>query len=220
MSLNFNLYRYKAFGCMVLLNVLACSQSYAYQFLCETQAQHARPHYCKKQYNAEVAQLNQLYFSSNLVTNAPLRLLQDTQKMWRTRLNECKNKTCFSQQFDIRGEDLNAYSSLNQSLTQHFIQYRHGKIAQPHTYLQIHQLDQNKIKIEGWVYRNPNANAEKLTFAFLAYINNADKTQVTNNETTCQYKFDYQKALLHVSSTNHVAQKNCQRFAGVYRLYD
>ncbi|MHA3059820.1 A1S_1983 family putative colistin resistance protein [Acinetobacter sp. ANC 4636] len=217
MSLNFNLYTNKAFGCMVLLSVLACSSSYAYQPLCSNQS---HPNYCKTQYKTQVDQINKLYFTSNLVTNAPLRLLQDTQHMWHSRLKQCKNKSCFEQQFNLRAEDLNAYSALNQSLTQHFIKYHHGKIAQPQTYLQIHQLDQNKMKIEGWMYRNPNASLDKLSFAFLSYLNNTDKTKVTNNETTCRYQFNYQKTLLVVTSTNHVAKQNCQRFTGIYRLYD
>ncbi|WP_227539715.1 hypothetical protein [Acinetobacter sp. MB5] len=205
---------------MVLFSLLVCSPSYANTPLCQHQPHKSHPSYCKTQYKAEVQQINKLYLTSSLITNAPLRLLQDTQNMWRTRLSECKNKSCISQQFDLRSEDLNAYSSLNQSLTQHFIKYHHGQIAQPHTYLQIHQLDQNKIKIEGWVYRNPNASLDKLSFAFLSYLNNAKKTKVTNNETTCQYQFNYQKTLLQVTSTNHVTHKNCNRFTGTYRLYD
>lgn len=205
---------------MVLLNVLGSAHSYAYQPLCSQQSHHSKPSYCKNQYKTQIDQINKLYFTSNIITNAPLRLLQDTQEMWHMRLHQCKNKNCLEQQFDLRSEDLNSYSALNQSLTQHFIKYHHGQIAQPQTYLQIHQLDQDKIKIEGWMYRNPNASLEKLSFAFLAYLNNADKTKVTNNETACQYQFNYQKTLLVVTSTNHIAKQNCQRFAGVYRLYD
>ena len=220
MSLNFNLYSNKAFGCMVILSVFVCIQSSAEQPLCHSKLHQSRQLYCHTQYQSQVNQINQLYLNSNLVTNAPLQLLHDTQNMWQARLAQCKNKNCLEQQFDLRSEDLNAYSSLNQSLTQHFIKYHHGQIAQPQTYLQIHQLEQDKIKIEGWVYRNPNTSLDKLNFAFLAYLNNADKSKVTNNETACQYQFNYQKAVLVVTSTNHVNKKNCQRFTGIYRLYD
>ena len=42
------------------------------------------------------------------------------------------------------------------------------------------------------------------------------KNQIIDNEKKCQYQFDFQKALLIIKSE----QEGCERFTGIYRLYD
>lgn len=165
-------------------------------------------------------QLKQLLFTTNMTTNAPTRLIQDTQLLWQKRVEQCKTKRCIAQQFDARNEDLNTYGSLNQSLTQHFIKYQQGQIAQPQVHLQVHQLDQNRIKIEGTAYRNPNNNKAKQTISFLAYRNQDQKNEIINNETACKYTFNFQKAILTVSLLQTQPHKYCDRFVGTYQLYD
>ncbi|MFT4020625.1 MAG: hypothetical protein QM666_03810, partial [Acinetobacter sp.] len=115
---------------------------------------------------------------------------------------------------------LNAFSSLNQSLTQHFIKYESGKIAQQQVHLQVHQLDQDRIKIEGIAYRSPNNATERQTLSFMAYRNSENKNEVVNNETSCKYQFNFQKAILTVTLLKDQPKKFCDRFVGIYQLYD
>lgn len=156
------------------------------------------------------------YFTAFLITDAPVRLLQDTQQLWSTRLQQCKTLDCFKQQFDQRLDDLNIYISLNQSLTQHYLKFEQGQMAKQPIHLKIHQLTKDRIKIEGVAYRNPNNRAETQTIPFLAYTTTETKSQITDNEHDCKYNFNYSKAILTVSTE----QKGCERFSGIYRLYD
>lgn len=160
--------------------------------------------------------LTDQYFTAFLITDAPVRLLQDSQQLWATRLQQCKTLDCFKQQFEWRLDDLNVYISLNQSLTQHYIKFEQGQIAKQPVHLKIHQLTKDRIKIEGLAYRNPNNRTEKQTVPFLAYTTPETKNQITDNENDCRYEFNYSKAILAVSSQ----QKGCERFTGIYRLYD
>ena len=72
------------------------------------------------------------------------------------------------------------------------------------------------IKVEGIAYRNPNNKLDKQTIPFLAYSTTETKTEIINNESDCKYEFNYTKAYLMVKTE----QKNCDRFSGIYRLYD
>src|SRR5699024_1096559 len=74
-------------------------------------------------------ELGAQYFTAFLITDAPVRLLQDTQQLWANRLQQCKTLDCFKQQFEWRLDDLNIYISLNQSLTQHYIKFEQGQMA-------------------------------------------------------------------------------------------
>lgn len=171
---------------------------------------------CSQQYQEHRLKLNDKFLTAYLVTDAPLQLLHDTQKLWLGQIRKCKSKACFQQQFDARFDDLNFYTSMNQTLTQHYLKYEHGKLAAQPVHLQIHQLDKDRLKIEGIAYRSPNNRLETQTLSLLAYSTPNEKNQITDNEKMCQYQFDFQKALLVIKTE----QKGCERFAGIYRLYD
>lgn len=171
---------------------------------------------CSKQYDEQRLKVNNKFLTAYLVTDAPLQLLHDTQKLWLKQLQQCKSKNCYQQQFDVRLDDLNFYTSMNQTLTQHYLKYEHGQLAAQPIHLQLHQLDKDKLKIEGLAYRNPNNRLETQTLSLLAYSTPEQKNQIIDNEKKCQYQFDFQKALLIIKSE----QKGCERFTGIYRLYD
>ncbi|MEB3766307.1 A1S_1983 family putative colistin resistance protein [Acinetobacter sp. MD2] len=219
MHWKFALNRFKICQSLISLSlVLWATPSYAQKLVCPFKA---KPRLlCNAETLKQKQQLNQLLFNTYLSTNAPPRLIIDTQILWQKRIQQCKNKRCIQQQFETRSDDLNSYSSLNQNLTQHFIQYKNGQTADPQVHLQIHQLDQNRIKIEGIAYRNPNNHRNKQSVAFLAYQNQDQKNQVTNNETACQYGFNFQKAILTIRLIKNQPHQSCDRFVGNYRLYD
>lgn len=156
------------------------------------------------------------YLTALLVSDAPIRLLQDTQQLWLSRTQQCKQTRCYSQHIESRIDDLNLYTSLNQTLTQHYLKFEHGQMSRQPVHLKLHQLSKNSIKIEGIAYRNPNNRIETQAINFLAYTTPEDKNQVVDNEHDCSYTFNYTKALLIVSSS----QQGCERFNGVYRIYD
>ncbi|MCO8042457.1 hypothetical protein OC498_07830 [Acinetobacter bohemicus] len=156
------------------------------------------------------------YLTAFLITDAPLYLLKDTHQLWAKRIQQCKTLDCFKQQFELRLDDLNIYISLNQSLTQHYLKFENGYMAKQPVHLKIHQLSKDRIKIEGIAYRSPNNRPETQTVPFLAYSTPDTKTQIFDNEHDCKYQFRYDKAILKVSSP----QKGCERFNGIYRLYD
>lgn len=83
-------------------------------------------------------------------------------------------------------------------------------------HLQVHQLTKDKIKIEGIAYRNPNNKLETQTIPFLAYTTTEKKDEIIDNEHDCKYQFNFNKAILSVKTK----QKGCERFVGVYRVYD
>lgn len=171
---------------------------------------------CSEQLKNTREKLFEQYFTAYLVTDAPLRLLEDTQKLWQFRLEQCQKLSCFQQQLDSRLDDLNLFISLNQSLTQHYLKYEDGKIARPAVHLKVHQLSKDRIKIEGVAYRSPKNRLETQVIPFLAYTTPEQKTEITNNENDCKYSFHYEKAILSVNSQ----QASCERFVGIYRLYD
>ena len=101
-------------------------------------------------------------------------------------------------------------------MTQHYLKFEHGAIAKQPVHLQVHQLSKDKIKIEGIAYRSPNNRIETQTISFLAYTTPDQKQNITDNENNCHYQFNFQKAILSVKSES----KACNRFVGVYRVYD
>lgn len=171
---------------------------------------------CAKNFDETREKLTNHYMTAFLVSDAPVHLLEDTHTLWFKRLQQCKNSSCYQHQFDLRIEDLNFYTSLNQSLTHHYLKFEHGKIANPAVHLQVHQLTKDNIKIEGIAYRNPNNKLDTQTVSFLAYTTPEQKNKITDNEHNCKYQFDFNKAILSVKTT----QKGCERFVGVYRIYD
>ena len=134
----------------------------------------------------------------------PLQLLQDTQTLWLRQTQQCKTNSCIQQQFDVRGDDLNFYASLKQTLTQHYLKFENGHIASQPVHLQIHQLAKDKIKIEGLAYRNPNNRKETQTVSLMAYSSPEQKSEILDNEHNCKYKFDFQKALLIVKPSKRL----------------
>lgn len=171
---------------------------------------------CSKTFSESRKQLNNKYLSAYLVTDAPLQLLQDTQKLWSKHTQQCKSNTCIQQQSDLRTDDLNFYASLKQTLSQHYLKFENGHIAAQPVHIQVHQLAKDKIKIEGIAYRNPNNRKETQTISLMAYSSPEQKSEILDNEHNCKYQFNFQKALLNVKTQ----QKGCERFSGIYRLYD
>ncbi|MPW44780.1 A1S_1983 family putative colistin resistance protein [Acinetobacter guerrae] len=171
---------------------------------------------CSKNFMEARHELNNKFLVAYLISDAPIKLLYDTHSIWLNRLQQCKAQSCISQQFELREDDLNFYTSLNQSLTQHFLKFEHGKIAKQPIHLQVHQLTKDKVKIEGIAYRNPNNRNDSQTVPLLAYTAPDKKEQIFDNEHDCKYNFNFQKSILVVKTE----QKGCERFSGIYRLYD
>lgn len=200
----------------LFLSCISTSAVYALPIDCKHEDSALLKKLCSTPYKELRGQLNESYLTTYLVTDAPVRLVNDTHQLWLNRLSQCKTSDCLKQQFDIRLEDLNFYTSMNQSLTQHFIKYEHGKIAKQPIHLQIHQLSKDRIKVEGIAYRNPNNRKEAQTVSLLAYTTPEKKNEILDNEHDCKYTLNFQKAILSVSTQ----QKGCERFSGIYRLYD
>ena len=172
--------------------------------------------FCTTSFDELREEFNEQYQTTLLVTDAPIRLIEDTHQLWAKRIQQCKNNHCLKQQMNSRIEDLNFYTSMNQSLTQHYLRFEHGTIARQPAHLKIHQLTKDRIKIEGLAYREPNNRTETQTVSLLAYTTNDKKHEILDNENDCTYQLNFQKSILRVDSK----QKNCDRFKGIYRLYD
>lgn len=214
MPSNTDMNQLKRLSFVVTLSCLCSSLVFAESIDCSNSKSELK--ICSKTFSEARKQLNNKYLSAYLVTDAPLKLLQDTQTLWFRHTQQCKTNSCFQQQFDVRGDDLNFYASLKQTLTQHYLKFENGRIASQPVHLQIHQLAKDKIKIEGLAYRNPNNRKDAQTISLMAYSSPEQKSEILDNEHHCKYKFDFQKALLVVKTQ----QKGCERFTGVYRLYD
>lgn len=193
-----------------------CVITHAFPVQCDTAQTNKIARICSADFEALRNELNEKYLTAYLVTDAPIRLIDDTNQLWLNRIQQCKSTECFKQQFDIRLEDLNFYTSMNQSLTQHFIKYEHGEIAKQPIHIQVHQLTKDRIKIEGLAYRSPNNHQDKQTIPLLAYTTPDKKNEIIDNEHDCKYQMNFQKAILTVKTE----QKGCERFSGIYRLYD
>ncbi|OTG82912.1 hypothetical protein [Acinetobacter sp. ANC 4648] len=199
------------------LGHVSMSITYAQAIQCESQnTSSALQKLCHDDLKQLRHKFNEKYMTAFLVTDAPTRLVDDTNTLWLNRIQQCKNMQCYKQQFDLRLEDLNFYTSMNQSLTQHFIKYEQGQIAKQPVHLQVHQLTKERIKIEGIAYRNPNNRKEKQIVSLLAYTTANKKNEIIDNEHDCKYQLNFQKAILVIKSN----QKGCERFVGTYRLYD
>lgn len=206
----------KKFSILVSLGYLCTSFSYAQVIDCDHQTSSSLKKICTDQFKDARQKLDTQSMTAFLISDAPQRLLIDTHKLWFNRLQQCKSLSCYQQQMDFRIDDLNFYTSLNQSLTQHYLKFEHGDIAKQPVHLQVHQLSKDKMKIEGVAYRNPNNRIETQTISFLAYTSPDQKQNITDNENDCKYQFNFQKAILSIKSES----KTCQRFVGVYRVYD
>ena len=195
-------------------SLLISTATFAVPVQCDKSASLKR--ICHQSFEKLRHELNEKYLTAYLVTDAPIRLIDDTNRLWLERLKQCKANECIQQQFDVRYEDLNFYTSMNQSLTQHFLKFENGNISKLPVHLQIHQLSKDRIKIEGIAYQNPNNRKESQTISLLAYTTPDQKNEIIDNEHDCKYKLNFQKAILSIKTE----QKGCERFAGVYRLYD
>lgn len=171
---------------------------------------------CSEAFSELRAEFNEHYQTTYLVTDAPIRLIDDTHQLWNQYIQQCKNSACLKRQMTLRIEDLNFYTSMNQSLTQHYLKFEKGRIATQPVHLKVHQLTKDRIKIEGIAFRDPNNRLKNQTIPLLAYTTNENKHAILDNENDCKYQLNFQKALLVVDSK----QKNCNRFKGIYRLYD
>lgn len=211
---NTDMNQLKRLSFAVILSCLCSSHVFAEPIDCSNSG--AELKICSKTFSESRKQLNNKYLSAYLVTDAPLQLLQDTQKLWSKHTQQCKSNSCFQQQFDLRTDDLNFYASLKQTLTQHYLKFENGRLAAQPVHIQVHQLAKDKIKIEGIAYRNPNNRKETQTISLMAYSSPEQKNEILDNEHNCKYQFNFQKALLNVKTQ----QKGCERFSGIYRLYD
>jgi len=211
---NTDMNQLKRLSFAVTLSCLCSSHVFAELIDCSNRG--AELKICSKTFSESRKQLNNKYLSAYLVTDAPLQLLQDTQKLWSKHTQQCKSNSCFQQQFDLRTDDLNFYASLKQTLTQHYLKFENGRLAAQPVHIQVHQLAKDKIKIEGIAYRNPNNRKETQTISLMAYSSPEQKNEILDNEHNCKYQFNFQKALLNVKTQ----QKGCERFSGIYRLYD
>lgn len=148
---------------------------------------------CSSQYDEQRIKLNNKFLTAYLVTDAPVQLLHDTQKLWLNQIQQCKSKNCYQQQFDVRLDDLNFYTSMNQTLTQHYLKFEHGDLAKQPVHIQIHQLDKDKLKIEGIAYRNPNNRVETQTLSLLAYTTPEQKNLIIDNEKSASTNLTFKK---------------------------
>ncbi|MCF9034460.1 A1S_1983 family putative colistin resistance protein [Acinetobacter nectaris] len=174
-----------------------------------------KPLFCRDSFQEDRDNLTTLFRNTQKSTNAPLNLVNDTQNLWLKRIYSCKEKTCITHEISLRTDELNTYASLNQSLTQHFFQYSHGKIISPNHYLQIHQLDQKRVKIEGFAYSSKHHHKGQPYLTAYA-TNTANQIVFKNTEDQCIYSIKIYKALLTLSSE----QPECHQYSGIYRLYD
>lgn len=216
MLLNTEFNQIKTFLSGLILCTISSSAVYALPIDCEHQNNSTLKKLCATTFKNQRAELNEKYLTAYLVTDAPIRLINDTHQLWFQRIQQCKSNECFKQQFDIRFEDLNFYTSMNQSLTQHFLKFEDGKISKQPVHLQIHQLTKDRIKVEGIAYRNPNNRHDTQIYSLLAYTTPEKKNEIMDNEHDCKYQLNFQKAILSVNTQ----QKGCERFTGIYRLYD
>lgn len=200
----------------LILSCACTTTVYALPFDCEQKNSQLVKKLCSKHFDELRNEFNEKYLTAYLITDAPIRLINDTNQLWFNRLQQCKSQICFKQQFELRFEDLNFYTSMNQSLTQHFIKYEDGEISKQPIHLQIHQLTKDRIKVEGIAFRNPNNRVDTQIIPLLAYTTPEKKNEIVDNEHECKYQLSFQKAILSVKTQ----QKGCERFTGIYRLYD
>ena len=201
---------------LLSIGCLCSTLTHAQKIDCSSANTSSMKQICAENFTESREKLTNHYMTAFLVSDAPVQLLEDTHTLWFKRLQQCKSLNCYKQQFELRTDDLNFYTSLNQSLTNHYLKFENGKIASQPVHLQVHQLTKDKIKIEGIAYRNPNNKLETQTIPFLAYTTPDKKSEILDNEHDCKYQFDFNKAILSIKTE----QKGCERFVGVYRIYD
>lgn len=170
--------------------------------------------------NHDLKQLNikvkETFLNAQLMSNAPLYLLKNSQQGWSDYIKQCKNIQCLEKQFKKRIEDLTFLTTMNQSLTQNYIRYKDSAMDQPMTQLQLHQLDKNRIKIEAVQYRNPN-NSESNQIVYLRSYTSPDRlNHIADLENKCTYQVERNAHNLYFNSK----EGKCQRFTGLYKLYD
>ena len=206
----------KTLGTLFSIGCLCSTLAHAQKIDCSSPNTSSMKQICAENFAQAREKLTNHYITAFLVSDAPVHLLEDTHTLWFKRLQQCKSLDCYKQQFELRIEDLNFYTSLNQSLTNHYLKFENGQIASQPVHLQVHQLSKDRSKSEGIAYRNPNNKLETQTVPFLAYTTPEQKSEITDNEHDCKYQFDFNKAILSVKTE----QKGCERFVGVYRIYD
>lgn len=159
-------------------------------------------------------QLQQTYLNAQLMSNAPLQLVTLTQQGWQRFVQRCRSDRCIRRQYQQRIDELNRFTRLNQRLTQHYVRLNGQRIFQPFTHLQVQQLAQNRIKIEGTRYADPNRSIG--VEALRAYGAPDQLQQLTDLEHRCQFGIKRFEQGLQLSSR----ERRCQAFVGLYRLVD
>lgn len=202
---------------LLMLLGLSTSDLMAAPLLCESE--HTPKHasaFCTEVLENNRLEMNEKYITAYLISDAPARLIEDSHLAWMKRSQDCKNQKCILNTFEQRIDHLNVYTSMNQSLTQHYLQYKQGKMTEPVVHIQVHQLSKDRIKIEGIAYRNVNNRPERQSISLLAYTTPTQKHDIVDNDNKCKYQLNFQRAVLIVTSQ----QAGCERFNGTYRLYD
>lgn len=161
-------------------------------------------------------QIKEKYLNAQLMSNAPLRLLETSNRAWEKYVKSCKTTQCIHREFEQRVDDLTFFTTINQSLTQHYIRYKSAVLDAQMTHIQLQQLDKNRIKIEGIQYRSPN-NSEATRISYLRSYTSPDHlTDITDLENKCSYDLTRTEHTLEFQSED----PKCQRFVGLYKLYD
>lgn len=216
MLLKTEIYHIKTIASLLFISVLSTSYLHAQVIDCNAAQPASIKKICHSNFKSLRHDLNAHYLTAYLVTDAPTRLIDDSNKLWLNYAGQCRNTSCLKAQLNDRIEDFNFFTSMNQSLTQHYLKYENGHLAKTPVHIQIHQLSKDRIKIEGLAYRDPNRKTDAQTESLLAYTTPDKKNEILDNEHQCKYQLNFQKAILEIKTQ----QKGCDRFTGVYRLYD
>ena len=99
----------KYLGSAFVLGCIYSSSVFAQGLNCTNNNDPALKTICSAKFSKELNLFNESTLTTNLVTDAPLRLIQDTEKLWLQQLKQCKSFNCYKQQFDSRIEQLNFY---------------------------------------------------------------------------------------------------------------
>lgn len=205
----------RLFFCAFSLSWIASSQAALPDCQQKTSSKFAQRVCDTPQLNTLKQAVKNKYLNAQLMSNAPLKVLDATQQGWLAHVELCKSTQCIVKQFNQRVDDLELFTSMNHSLSQFFVR-QSTATRSSYTQLQLHQLEKNRIKIEGMQYRNPN-NSENSQIRYLrAYTSPDQLAQIVDVESKCTFSIVRTGHLLKFSSKDHA----CQYFTGLYRLYD
>jgi uncharacterized protein len=122
------------------------------------------------------------------VSKVPEKLLNITQQAWQANRNTCKETACIEESYKRRIAEIKHYNVTDQTFIQHYLRVIDGKADTNLAVLEIHKLNEKRIRIIAHSLSPAHKKLKKPMIGFSGYANQAKHILVKDLDTQCKLK--------------------------------